>query len=104
MSLVAYFIVGGVIDAVVGLSLGLGFGRSQTSTRVVVLILSVVVAFVCQVGFLVGWSVVYGQGVVKGLAWALMYSPIILGLSAGTLVFCLLGTILCIGIARLTKH
>lgn len=60
----------------------------------------------------VGYEVVYGKGALEGLArgavagfaWALLYSPVNLGLSAGSLVFCLLGTILRRGIARFTKR
>lgn len=104
MTYETYAIVAGAIDAAVGMSLGFGFGLCKTSTWVIVLGSSLAVAFLCLSSFVVGYEVVYGEGAAAGLAWALMYFPANLGLSVGSLVFCLLGTILRMGIARLSKR
>ena|SRR5260370_1173140 len=103
MTVEQYAVVAGVTDAVLGLSLGLGFGHRQTPIRIAVLVLSFVMAFFCLSGLFVAYEVLYGRGAVAGLGAALLVSPVNLGLSAGSLVFCLTGTILRRGIARLSS-
>lgn len=103
MTFETYAIVAGVIDAVTGLGFGLAVGCQWKSAGLAGLLLSFVAAFAGISGLVVGYEIMYGKGLLAGLVWAVLYSPLNLGLSVGGPVFCLVGMLLRSGFHRLTN-
>ena len=93
MTFEAYAIAGGVIGAVIGLGSGLAVRRRRAS-RLLALLLSFAAAFAGISGLVVGYEVLYGEGLLAGLAWMVLYSPVNLCLSGAAPIFCGLGMLL----------
>lgn len=98
MTFETYLIAGGVIGAIIGLVSGLSVRRRQL--RLVMLLLSFAVAFVGISGLVVGHEILYGKDLLAGLVWALLYSPVNLGLAGVAPIFCGLGWLLRSGVGR----
>ncbi|MBI3270940.1 MAG: hypothetical protein HYZ53_18200 [Planctomycetes bacterium] len=100
MTLENYTTMAAVIGAVAGLVVGLAFGGRAAGRRGGTIVASYAFAFVCISGLVVAHEAAYGKGFSAGVAWALMYSPVDLALSAGAPIVCLLGIELRLGIDR----
>lgn len=94
MTIQTYLVVAGVIDLIVGFTLGRTFGR-MPGKMVALLAGSAGLAFGAISIFIVGADLAIGTGrVPAALAAVLLYGPTNVALSLGAVLFCWLGTLL----------
>jgi len=95
-----YTTVAVVIDSVIGVTLCLAAAR-RSFNRPATAAISSIVAFGALSGWVIGYEVTYGKGFAAGFAWACMYSPWNLALSAGAPVVFVLSILLSVVARRL---